>query len=107
MAIGLLRDEECGSLEVVDRWFRQLDQRRIYHGAREWMVQVTGILCEEDMLWIQIADDSRWAGSVLLRVSSTTPVDQAVHALTNRAPGVVSYPKVVTALARNFPISVS
>ena len=107
MPTGLLQDEECGSLEIVDKWFRQLDQRRIYEGAREWMVQVTGILCEEDVLWIQIADDSRWAGSVLLRVRSTTPVDQAVRALTTRHAGVVSYPKVVTALASNRSPAVS
>jgi hypothetical protein len=51
----------------------------------EWLVQVTGILIEEGVLWIQIADDARRAGSVVLRVASTTPVDQAVRALGTRA----------------------
>lgn len=86
--------EERGHFDPIERWFRELDQRRIYKGAREWLVQVTGILRDEDVLWIQIADDSRWAGSVLLRVRATTSVEQAVRAL--KASGTSSaYPKVI------------
>jgi hypothetical protein len=85
---------ELGSRDPIDRWFRALDQRRIDKGAHEWLVQVTGILREEDVLWIQIADDSRWAGSVLLRVRDTTSVEQAVRAL--KSSGTSStYPKVI------------
>ena len=86
--------DERGTFDPIDRWFRALDQRRIYKGAREWQVQVTGILREEDMLWIQIADESRWAGSVLLRVRATTSVEQAVHALKSSGASS-SYPKVI------------
>jgi hypothetical protein len=81
-------------LDPIDRWFRALDQRRIHKGAREWLVQVTGILRIEDVLWIQIADDSRWAGSVLLRVRPSTSVEQAVRALKSSPPGS-AYPKVI------------
>lgn len=86
--------DERGSFDPIDRWFRALDQRRICKGAREWLVQVTGILRVEEMLWIQIADDSRWAGSVLLRVRPTTSVEQAVRALTSSGPSS-AYPKVI------------
>jgi hypothetical protein len=85
---------EGGRLEPIDRWFRALDQRRIPKGAREWLVQVTGILRDQDVLWIQIADDSRWAGSVLLRVRDTTSVEQAVRALKSGGTGS-TYPKVI------------
>ena len=82
------------SFDSIDRWFRALDQRRISKGAREWLVQVTGILRDEDIIWIQIADDSRWTGSVLLRVRASTSVEQAVGAL--KAGGFDSpYPKVI------------
>lgn len=96
MNTALCQDEERGRLDV-ERWFRQLDQRPIYRGPREWLVQVTGILREEDVIWIQIADDSRWSGSVLLRLRDTASVEQAVGALTFRKPDLsVSYPKVIT-----------
>ena len=90
-------DEQRRSGDVVDRWFRQLDQRRIYQGAAEWAVQVTGILCEEGVVWIQIADDARLAGSVLLRVRPTTSVEQAINALTSRARDAAQYPRVINA----------
>ena len=95
--------EERKSGDLIDRWFRELDQRRIYHGAREWQVQVTGILCEEDVLWIQIANRARWAGSVLLCVRESTSVEQAVRALSVRTPdpfpSPVSYPDVIDTVA--------
>lgn len=86
--------EEGGSFDPIDRWFRALDQRRICRGTREWLVQVTAILRAEELLWIQIADDSRWAGSLLLRVRPTTSVEQAVRALTLSEPSS-AYPKVI------------
>src|SRR5262245_42377397 len=88
-------DEGRASFDPIEGWFRELDQRRIYRGAREWLLQVTGILRDEDELWIQIADDSRWAGSVLLRVRATTSVEQAVRALKSGRMGS-SYPKVIS-----------
>ena len=85
-------------VDLVDRWFRALDQRSIHLGMREWLVQVTGILVHEGVLWIQIADESRRAGSVVLRVASTTPVDQAVRALKTRALNrTSSFPTVICA----------
>ena len=86
--------EEWRKFEPIERWFRALDQQRIDKGAREWQLQVTGILRDDDGFWIQIADDSRCAGSVLLRVRASTSVDQAVRALKlSRASS--SYPRVV------------
>ena len=87
--------DERTSVDLIDRWFRELDQRRIHHGAREWLVEVTGILREEDVLWIQIADRARWSGSVLLCVRPTTSVEQAVRALAVRTPRPFSYPDVI------------
>ena len=85
-------------VDLVNRWFRALDQRSIHVGMREWLVQVTGILIEEGVLWIQIADDPLRAGSVVLRVASTTPVDQAVGALQSRAlVRTTSFPTVICA----------
>ena len=97
MPMGLVQDDQCGSVALIDRWFRELDQRRIHYGAREWLVEVTGILCEDDVLWIQIADHARWAGSVLLCVWPTTSIDQAVRALTVRTARPFSYPDVINA----------
>ena len=87
-------DEGRASFDPIERWFRELDQRPICRGAREWLLQVTGILRDEDDLWIQIADDSRWAGSVLLRVRATTSVEQAVRALKSCRTSS-GYPKVI------------
>jgi hypothetical protein len=93
----LFHREDQTALDPVDRWFRQLDQRRILQGSREWLVQVTGILRDEDDIWIQIADDTRWCGSVLLRVRDTASVEQAVGALASRDCNASrSYPRVIT-----------
>ena len=99
MATASLHDEaRRGDIDLVDRWFRALDQQSIHLGMREWLVQVTGILNEEGVLWIQIADDARQPGSVVLRVASTTPVDQAVRALKSRAlVRTSSFPTVICA----------
>ena len=100
MSTVSFHSDEPQSDALRDRWFRQLDQRRIYHGAREWALQVTAILNEDDALWIQIADSSPIAGSVLLRVWPTTLLDQAVGALASRtADGFTAYPRLVTPLA--------
>ena len=96
--------EERRSVALIDQWFRELDHRRIHYGAREWLVEVTGILREEDVLWIQIAARARSAGSVLLCVRESTSVEQAVRALSVRTPGSfphpVSYPDVIDTAAR-------
>jgi len=95
MSTGGYCDRGQARFDPIERWFRELDQRRICRGAREWLLQVTGILRDEDELWIQIADDSRWAGSVLLRVRATTSVEQAVRALKSGRMDS-SYPKVIS-----------
>ena len=116
MPIALLQDpvasevasevasDERRSVDLIDLWFRELDQRRIHHGAREWLVEVTGILCEQNVLWIQIADRACPAGSVLLCVRESTSVEQAVKALSVRTPGPfsfpVSYPDVIDTVGR-------
>ena len=99
MATASFHLEERGGRELIDRWFRELDQRLIYQGPQEWELQVTSILHEDDTVWIQIADCLRPAGSVLLRVKPTTPVEQAVRRLSLRPGGVVSYPRVISVTA--------
>jgi hypothetical protein len=92
-------DEQDGtSGDLIDRWFRALDQRLVYLGAQEWAVQVTSILHQDDEVWIQIADDSRLAGSLLLRVGPKTSVEQAVRTLSTRTREMISYPLVLSAL---------
>ena len=95
MSIALL-EQEHRIVDAVDRWFRELDQRRIYQGAQEWLVEVTSIFSQDDLLWIQMVVPARSAGSVLLCVRATTPTEQAVRALGDRTLAA-AYPTVVNA----------
>jgi hypothetical protein len=89
---------DLGHSEVVDRWFRALDQRRVRIGLHEWLLQVTGIYADQDDVWIQIADGAAPGGSILLRVSARTPVDHALQALTQRLhANVPAHPTIITA----------
>ena len=89
-----------GHSDVVDRWFRALDQRRVRIGLHEWLLQVTGIYADHDDVWIQIADGCSDGGSVVLRVSSSTAVDHALQALAQRGHlGVPAHPTIITATA--------
>ena len=90
---------DIGHPDVVDRWFRALDQRRIRIGPHEWLLQVTGIYADHDDVWIQIADGRSEGGSVVLRVSAGTSVDDALQALEQRHLGVPAHPAVITATA--------
>lgn len=84
--------------EVVDRWFRALDQRRVRIGLHEWLLQVTGIYTDQDDVWIQIADGAAPGGSVLLRVSVRTPIDHALQALAQRLhANAPAHPTIITA----------
>jgi hypothetical protein len=85
--------------DVVDRWFRALDQRRVRIGLHEWLLQVTGIYEDHDDVWIQIADGCSGGGSVVLRVSSGTSVDHALQALAQRQLIVPAHPDIITATA--------
>ena len=90
---------EGGQPEVVDRWFRALDQRRVRIGLHEWLLQVTGIYTDQDDVWIQIADGAAPGGSVLLRVSARTPVDHALQALAQRLhANAPMHPTIITAI---------
>src|SRR5688572_19711054 len=87
-----------GHAEVVDRWFRALDQRRLRIGLHEWLLQVTGIYTDQDDVWIQIADGAAPGGSILLRVSARTPVDHALQVLGQRLhANAPAHPTIVTA----------
>ena len=86
-----------GHSEVVERWFRALDQRRVRIGLHEWLLQVTGIYEDNDDVWIQIADGGSDGRSVVLRVSSDTSVDHALHALAQRGLRVPAHPDIITA----------
>jgi hypothetical protein len=93
-------------LVLVDQWFRALDQRPIYFGMREWLVQVTSIFVDEQALWIQIADGQRQAASVLLRVGAATSVEQAVRALGTRSWGSShACPTVISVTAPSVRVS--
>ena len=84
--------------EVVDRWFRALDQRRVRIGLHEWLLQVTGIYADHDDVWIQIADRMAAGGSILLRVTARTPVEHALQVLVQRVhASVAEHPTIITA----------
>ena len=91
-------DQPGTSGDLIDRWFRALDQQLVYLGPREWAVQITSILHLDDEVWIQVADESRLGGSLLLRVGPTTSVDHAVRTLSTQTREVMSYPVVLSAL---------
>ena len=98
MATASLQADRHEDLDLVDRWFRALDQRRIHTGLHERLLHVTSIFVDErDMVWIQIADGSN-GGSIVLRVSSTTPLETALSALIS-ANTAAAHPFVVTANA--------
>ena len=104
MAAASSNEATRDGIDQVDRWFRALDQRLIYLGVREWLVQVTGVYVDNDDVWVQIADGSRGGGSaggsIVLRVSSTTSIEQAVRLLTARQlRAACVYPMVVSAVA--------
>ena len=96
MAAASLQVDRHEDLDLVDRWFRALDQRRIHTGLRERLLHVTSIFVDEgDVVWIQIADGLDGA-SIVLRVSSTTPLETAIRALIS-ADTAAAHPLVVTA----------
>lgn len=104
MAPGMVKsDSRWSEQDAIGWWFRALDQRVIQVGLREWRLHVTGICVHADEIWIQLADGGRCGGSVLLRVSPNTPVEQAVRLLARSRDGVASmYPAVVTATASSL-----
>ena len=86
--------------DVIGVWFRALDQRRIRVGHREWLLHVTGIFSgRDDNVWIQIADAHADGGSILLRVSSATSVEDALHALEKQRLTAPAHPIVISATA--------
>ena len=94
----LTTDSRWSEQDASSRWFRALDQRVIQVGLQEWRLHVTGIYVQADEIWIQLSDGGRYGGSVLLRVSLDTPVEQAVRLLARSSGREVSmYPTVVTA----------
>jgi hypothetical protein len=89
---------DLGHSDVVDRWFRALDQRRVCVGLHEWLLQVTGIYADHDDVWIQIADRTAPGGSILLRVNARTPVEHALQVLAQRVhANVPEHPTIITA----------
>jgi len=100
------RGQDQSQLDVVGRWFRALDQRRIRVGHTEWLIQVTGVFANsEDNVWIQIADAHADGGSILLRVSSRTPVDDALNALASQRLSAPPHPIVVIGSEQPRPVA--
>ena len=91
---------------VVGRWFRALDQRRIRVGHKDWLLHVTGIFLDrDDNVWIQIADAYAEGGSILLRVSSGTSIDDALNALEKQRLTAPANPIVI--VATEMPLAVA
>jgi hypothetical protein len=89
--------------ELVDRWFRALDQRPIRLGLQEWRPQVTGIWVEGDEVWIQLADGSGTGGSILLHADAATSIDRAIRALSARGRGVYGHSEIVSVTSASRP----
>jgi hypothetical protein len=69
------------TIDLSDRWFKALDQRRVGSGKEEWEVLVTGIHTSGPDCWIQLASAADETRQLLLCVSSQTTVDDALLAL--------------------------
>jgi hypothetical protein len=82
-------------LSAADHWFAALDQRQIGTGPRTWVVQVLGVHGGDDDLWVQIAPSVDPGATIVLHLSSETPVEEALRALEHRAPNVDRKPDII------------
>jgi hypothetical protein len=75
----------AADIRLADRWFEALDERRIGTSAESWMAQVLGIHVDEiGTIWIQLASVQDSDAAIVLHVSASTTVDEALIALEER-----------------------
>jgi hypothetical protein len=83
--------------DLVDCWFRALDQRRIETETYCWIAHVIGVHLADGEVWIQIAPVNTPEHSLVLHVTESTSIDLAVTALRTVPLGSASYPRVISA----------
>jgi hypothetical protein len=64
-----------------DRWFSELDQRRIARGPFSWLIQVDGVHVARRDAWIQVALVDQPQSSVVLHLSPYATAANALAAL--------------------------
>lgn len=64
-----------------EKWFQALDQRRVGTSTNHWDILVTGVHASGQDCWIQVASADDKAKQVVLHVSPTTTVEDALNAL--------------------------
>jgi hypothetical protein len=65
----------------AERWFAELDQRRIAGGPFSWLIQVDGVHLEQRDAWVQVALVDQPLSSVVLHVSAHATAAHALAAL--------------------------
>ena len=79
----------------ADDWFFALDQRQIGVGPHGWVAQVLGIHREHGGLWVQMAPLDNPSATLVLRVSTSTHLDDVLAALERRRPTEESKPEII------------
>jgi len=65
----------------AERWFAELDQRRIQGGPFSWLIQVDGVHLAQRDAWVQVALVDQPLSSVVLHISAHATAAHALAAL--------------------------
>jgi hypothetical protein len=75
------RPDRPKTLMRAERWFSELDQRRIAGGPFSWLIQVDGIHVASRDAWVQVALVDQPQSSVVLHISRYATAANALAAL--------------------------
>src|SRR5262245_1332611 len=81
MRARLRRDDRSRTPLRPDRWFAELDQRRIVRGPFSWLIQVDGVHVASRDAWVQVALVDQPQSSVVLHLSRHATAANALAAL--------------------------
>jgi hypothetical protein len=82
-------------LSSADQWFAALDQRHIGDGAHEWVMQVLGVVTQDDQLWVQVAPEDDLSATLVLHMNADATLDEVLMALDHHAPPAIGEPAVI------------
>jgi hypothetical protein len=98
-------DGNLRNVVSADRWFEALDQRRVGADANSWIIQVHGVHCEQDGLWIQISSTDDPFSTIVLHLATDTPINDVLTALEHHDRPLDGRPAIVDLAA--WPSGVS
>ena len=99
-ASALVRSRpETMDASAADHWFSALDQRQIGAGATAWVAQVLGVHPDRGALWVELARTDDPYATVVLHLSPTTSIDEAVAALGRHDRPVEGGQKIIDLVA--------